>query len=88
MPGKDNKNGENGGNGGGAKPVPLPPEVRKARLYNIRKAQYFLLKLASILNYEPAEKAFKNPGFAIDLDGFHYDLGEIFEKAVKVLDKK
>lgn len=87
MPGKDNRNGGNGG--GGAKPIPTdPPEVRKKKLYSNRRFQYFLLQLAKILNYEPHEKPIKNVAFVMEMDGFFYDMGEIFEKAVKALEGK
>ena len=87
MPGKDNRNGGNGG--GGAKPIPtLPPEVRKKKIFSSRRGQYFLIQLSNILNYEPPETPMNTVAFVMEMDGFFYDLGEIFEKAVKALEGK
>jgi len=85
----DEKSKKTNGNGDGEKEkiaIIETPEEKKARIYENRKGQYILFRLAEILNIDPTQKPPKPAMMIIETEGLYFNLVEILEKALKVIE--
>lgn len=91
MPDKEDKeeNG-NGGNGKKSKPVGIveTPEEKRERVYENRRGQYVVFRLAKTLNIDSTKKPPKSAMMVFETDGIYFNLVEIMEKALRVIEGK
>ena len=78
--------GTSGGNGGGKKEKikQLSPEEKRAKSLRERKAHYYSALIVEMLGIEPTKE--EECTLFIKIDGFVYDLAEVFKRAVEAIE--
>ena len=62
------------------------PEQKLKRVYQNRKAQYLIFRLAEILNVEPSDE--EGMFMIFETDGVKFNLVDILEKALEIIEEK